>query len=412
MFEDFYCLLQVHPEAETEIIQTAYKRLCKKYHPDVNPSPLATERMKQINAAFEILGDERRRKAYHAEWVRNTARPLQARPFAPPAPPVRERVVYVRPEPVRYGGGTRGAYQVVLDYFGHLSRRRHREAFALVSDADKKNFSYGSFVEWQDSVSELYEIGSVQAKLFKNHPQMKAGADLRLKAEEFAVTITEKILDTGRVSEYSMNKYAVLETPSGNDAYEGWRIYLGYRDLTALTLQFRTAVHQEEARMMGVWERYKDTTDLIMGMANLAGFEKSVQDEAYRHRRYRRPFTLCVLSAALPARMTDAAQRERVVRYIGYIISKNIRPIDQAAFLGDCRFGLMLAETDEGGADKAAARIMNIVRHDIAACFDFEVDIRAGIAEYDGRETKALLDRCMAKIPARAQEVRAAGAAI
>lgn len=388
MFEDYYCVLQVHPEAELEIIQSAYKRLCKKYHPDVNHTPQAVEHMKKINAAYEILGDEHKRRLYHADWKR-----LSTRSATPPPPrvEVRERVVYVRPEPVRYGGGTQGAYEAVYNYFEHLCERRYREAYALVSEADKKNFTYGSFVEWQDSVSALYEIGNVKMKLFKRHPQLKLAGTARAQAEEYVVSITEKTRGTGLVSEYSVNKYAVLETPASG----AWKIYLGYQDLTPLLLQFRTVVNQAEVQMVGVWERYKECTDLSMGLPNRSGFEKRLEEEAYRYRRYHRPFSAAALRVVLPERIVDSVQQERVVRYTGYIISKSIRPIDQVAYFGDNVFGVLFAETDRVAATQAARRLLKAVRHDIAACFDFEIDIRAGVNEFDGRETPALVHACL-----------------
>jgi len=47
----------VDPGAESEVIQAAYRRLAAKYHPDVDPSSEATERMKLLNAAYEVLSD-------------------------------------------------------------------------------------------------------------------------------------------------------------------------------------------------------------------------------------------------------------------------------------------------------------------------------------------------------------------
>lgn len=61
---DYYAILQVDPRAEKEVIQAVYRRLAAKYHPDVDPSPGASERMKQLNAAYEILSDPEKRKAY------------------------------------------------------------------------------------------------------------------------------------------------------------------------------------------------------------------------------------------------------------------------------------------------------------------------------------------------------------
>jgi DnaJ-class molecular chaperone len=61
---DYYEILQVHPSAEAEVIDAAYRRLARKYHPDVNTRVDASERMKQINAAFEVLGNSAARSEY------------------------------------------------------------------------------------------------------------------------------------------------------------------------------------------------------------------------------------------------------------------------------------------------------------------------------------------------------------
>lgn len=61
---DHYAILQVDPRAEREVIEAAYRRLAVKYHPDRDPSPGATDRMKMINAAYEILSDPEKRRSY------------------------------------------------------------------------------------------------------------------------------------------------------------------------------------------------------------------------------------------------------------------------------------------------------------------------------------------------------------
>jgi DnaJ domain len=63
---DPYKTLQVDPEADPEVIQAAYRRLARKYHPDTAPGPEAAERMTAINRAWELLGDPARRAAYDA----------------------------------------------------------------------------------------------------------------------------------------------------------------------------------------------------------------------------------------------------------------------------------------------------------------------------------------------------------
>ena len=61
---DPYKILQVDSEAEDEVIQAAYRRLARKYHPDLAASPDAANRMAAINAAWELIGDPAKRAAY------------------------------------------------------------------------------------------------------------------------------------------------------------------------------------------------------------------------------------------------------------------------------------------------------------------------------------------------------------
>lgn len=64
---DPYKTLQVDPEAEDEVIVAAYRRLARKYHPDVASGPEAAARMAAINAAWERIGEPGRRAAFDLE---------------------------------------------------------------------------------------------------------------------------------------------------------------------------------------------------------------------------------------------------------------------------------------------------------------------------------------------------------
>ena len=63
---DYDGILQVHPNAEKEVIDAAYRKLAAKYHPDVSRRSDAIDRMKQINIAYEVLSDPDKRAAYDA----------------------------------------------------------------------------------------------------------------------------------------------------------------------------------------------------------------------------------------------------------------------------------------------------------------------------------------------------------
>lgn len=62
--KDYYKTLGVGRNATKEEIKTAYKRLAKQYHPDLNKSPDASERFKEINEAAAVLGDDQKRAQY------------------------------------------------------------------------------------------------------------------------------------------------------------------------------------------------------------------------------------------------------------------------------------------------------------------------------------------------------------
>ncbi|HIE5766662.1 TPA: curved DNA-binding protein [Proteus mirabilis] len=67
--KDYYTIMGVKPTDDTKTIKTAYRRLAKKYHPDVSKEPNAEERFKEIAQAWEILGDEQRRAEYDELWA-------------------------------------------------------------------------------------------------------------------------------------------------------------------------------------------------------------------------------------------------------------------------------------------------------------------------------------------------------
>lgn len=61
---DLYAILGVTKDATAEEIKKAYRRLARKYHPDVNREKGAEEKFKEISAAFEALGDPKKRALY------------------------------------------------------------------------------------------------------------------------------------------------------------------------------------------------------------------------------------------------------------------------------------------------------------------------------------------------------------
>src|SRR5262249_635516 len=71
-FKDYYATLGVNKSSTEKEVKQAFRKLARKYHPDVNPGDKSAEsRFKEINEAYEVLGDPEKRKKYDelgANW--------------------------------------------------------------------------------------------------------------------------------------------------------------------------------------------------------------------------------------------------------------------------------------------------------------------------------------------------------
>jgi curved DNA-binding protein len=63
-FKDYYEVLGVPPGADADVIKSSYRRLARKFHPDVSKEKDAEERFKAVNEAYEVLKDAKKRAAY------------------------------------------------------------------------------------------------------------------------------------------------------------------------------------------------------------------------------------------------------------------------------------------------------------------------------------------------------------
>jgi len=63
-YKDYYEILGVKREATDSEIKSAYRKLARKYHPDVNKTQEAEQKFKDINEAYEVLGDKQKRQRY------------------------------------------------------------------------------------------------------------------------------------------------------------------------------------------------------------------------------------------------------------------------------------------------------------------------------------------------------------
>ena len=111
--KDPYKVLGLSREASQDDIQQAHRKLVRKYHPDANPEdPRAEERFKEVQRAYEVLSDEKKRREYD-EGLRTSSRGSPGRS--------RSRERSSRP---RARAGARAGVSTTYTSSGHVSRNR------------------------------------------------------------------------------------------------------------------------------------------------------------------------------------------------------------------------------------------------------------------------------------------------
>lgn len=67
--KDYYRVLQVHPQAGPEVIQAAYRRLARNYHPDTAGDAGDDAAMQELNEAYAVLSDAQKRATYDRSYA-------------------------------------------------------------------------------------------------------------------------------------------------------------------------------------------------------------------------------------------------------------------------------------------------------------------------------------------------------
>ncbi len=115
-YKDYYKVLGVAKEATTDEVKKAFRKLARKYHPDVNPGDKkAEEKFKEINEAYEVLSDADKRKKY------DTLGPNWQEQFGPQYSPRGSTYTYRSAPNMNFDGGATGFSDFFEALFGRAN---------------------------------------------------------------------------------------------------------------------------------------------------------------------------------------------------------------------------------------------------------------------------------------------------
>lgn len=217
---DYYEVLGVSKTADASAIKKAYRKLAKKYHPDSNPgNKAAAERFKEVTEAYDVLGDEKKRKLYdqfgHAAFDEGAGQAggygsAQGNPFQ--------------------GGfsgsytGPNGSYQeyhfqggedmddILKNIFGNFHSQGGSRRSSFHSSGSTGSKSYGGFHGFQDQGFDGFGFGQggnysskgsdVQAEIHVTFDEAAFGGKKLIHLQD----------STGAVQSYEVNIPAGIET--------------------------------------------------------------------------------------------------------------------------------------------------------------------------------------------------------
>jgi len=178
-YKDYYNIMGVPRTAQADEIKRAYRKLARKYHPDVSKESGAEEKFKELGEAYEVLKDPQKRAAYDqlgANWQ-------AGQEFRPPpgwAPPEWEGVA-----------GGAGGFGDASDFFeflfgggqGGMHRSTHRHGFARRGEDYHSKIQISLPEAYHGGVKEIQLTGQQgQRRLLKVKipPGIKSGQQIRL----------------------------------------------------------------------------------------------------------------------------------------------------------------------------------------------------------------------------------------
>jgi len=338
--KDYYHILQVHPKAEQDVIEAAYKKLAKKYHPDVSHLNSSQENMQLINEAYSILSQSNERTLYDKKWDQ-----LHHKNFTPIASTKKKYTTH------KETNESQVAFLVVRDYFECIKLGKLKEAYQLISKTDRLHISLDDFIHWQKSVNRIFKLDEFTIKRGMQDED-SLSVDSKPLIYRFVITTIDYNCIMDRYEQDILEKKVV---------YEGkkWFIQLGNVQLKKSVERFEALHHLVQAK--GVMKEFVDSYgkyDGQTGLINKKGILDSLSKEVLRYRRYNRRFCIMIVGIRFSKHIAGGTHDEAFLR-MASTLDKKTRSLDSVARWSDRDLFILMPETSLEAGLLAAQKIKN-----------------------------------------------------
>lgn len=380
--EDYYRILQVHHLAEAEVIESAYKRLAKKYHPDVNKSENSVEMMQKINKAYEVLSSAAERQQYDPVWNNKYNKFDES--------DNNHKSSYVKNEK-----SFSSAKAVLEEYFRNIMNKRFDYSYELISSIDKRNITKDDFITWQSAVSEVFRLTEQSCKVYGIYKDKFINGHIFADVVEFSVNVVEYNAVMDMMEKDYFTKITVLED-------EKWRIIVGYEEIQPLINKFKSLTGLLTAKsVIDELVQNHSKIDSISGLLNQRGIIERIENEILRFNRYGNVFSLIICEIDIIKRLNLNAEQEvkdSSVKLVGEVLLNSLRKLDVVGRWGENAFLILLPETDLASAVKVKHKISRILKTKRLAYDEqiYKVAYKFGAVEYESSLEESL-DRIYSK---------------
>lgn len=364
--KDYYKILQVHYLAEPEIIESSYKRLAKKYHPDLNKNSDAEKIMKDINEAYEILKHVEKRKRYHLAWTKNQDRPKTRE--------VKEEKGFTQDK-----SNFLKAKAILYKYFHNLLNKDFEQAYALFTEKDKLNVSKEEFIKWQTTVSKIYQLREFDCTPRKMHKSLIHNRVIYKEAIDVHVVVLEynEIIDS--LERDYFIKTIVLEDNK-------WKVLLGHEGLQPLIAKFESLSELVKAKLViNELTEVHSKIDYLTQLSNIKGFMEMAKREFYRYKRYKNTFSIAICEIA----SSEAA----AIKKAGQIMQRNFRSLDHIGRWQNSTFIILLPETNIKEGLMAVKKIQGLLAQNLINYPQNKISL--GIIEFRHRSLEESLKKVL-----------------